>query len=858
MLFGNGSRRARPRSSPWTIQYRKTELGYAASEIEEPEYPQHPGPFLEHEDYGLIFSIEGHLHYRNPANPSEYEKDRKVPARWIDSLETDFQDNLWLASWFSGLHRFDGNSWINYTTADGLASEEAMYVLNGKFNPGLWVATRKGLSRYDGKSWTTHALHPSFEFLQNSGSLAEARTGELWMNFSNENWLLNTKSSNNEVQELHRCTRYIADGQEPDTTIVSYDRELSGPANAYFSWKGRDAWDDTPEEDLEYSYRLSGGEWSPFSPSTEATLRDLSSGDYTIEVRARDRDWNVDPNPAIATFKVIPPLWKRPWYIALVAFTLLAFVAFIVVIVRLRLQQAVAMREFKLDFFTNLSHELRTPLTAILGPLESSLARAKDPQEKKELNMISRNANKMLGLINQLLEFRKVELGMPRQTPQDGEIIGFIFDSVHSLSSIWEKKEQTVDIDSNLKSHRCSFYPDELSRIIDNLLSNAIKYTPNCGRLSVTVNIEAETDNHHLYLKISDNGIGIPSDKLMQVLDPFYRLPSTDERETGSGIGLALVKDLVHFWGGTIELNSSTSGSNRGTKVELALPLIAAASSPPADDKNRSTDRAEIPSERSEVPRILIVEDDEDLRSFLRDRLSKKYDVSVAANGRQGMDTLARSSHHLILSDVMMPEMDGIDFCRAVRENQEICHIPIILLTARSADEHYAEGIENGADEYFTKPVKMSKLIARIENLLKSRRQLRDLFSKKLQIEPQEIAVASLDQEFLTKAIKIVEEHMGATDFDVDNFARKMATSRSTLNRKTKAITDCSPAEFIRSMRLKRSAQLLISTNVAVGEIITHCGFPDASSFSRSFKNEFGLSPGRYRSEKRRSETDKL
>ncbi|MEM9157983.1 MAG: ATP-binding protein [Verrucomicrobiota bacterium] len=871
MVFGNGTKNNLENFDGGIVQYKRNPKGFEASAVIPPRSTVSPGVLAAHPDYGLIFG-DKIVHSKNPPNAPKYTDSIAFPRKWIDHLTVDHRSHLWVARWGLGLFRFDGEGWKQFTVKDGIAGLDTVYVLNGKTLKGLWAATQQGLSRFDGTAWTQHALDESFVFSQYSGALAETQMGELWMNFSNRHWLLNTfQDISQGIDSDHYCIRYSADDQAPETRLIRFEDRLNEPASAIFSWAGQDPWNNTEEDKLEYSYRLSGGAWSPYRSSTETYFLDLSAGNYSFQVRARDRDWNVDPTPATVSFSVIAPLWKRPWYIALVAATVISIVALIVTIVRQRMKHIIELRDFRIDFFTNLSHELRTPLTVILGPLERMVARADYLMDKSTLDMLVRNASKMLRLVNQLLEFRKLELGKLEYSPSQGELVSFVKDAIHSLTPLWEKKRQTVEITTNRQSYRCGFDSDKLVRIIDNLLSNAIKYTPKKGTISIDLRIEEskETDTPRVHLAIKDNGVGIPPEKLSQVMDPFYRVPSNIKEEAGSGIGLSLVRELVELWGGTIAMQSPVPGEKNGTQVTLTLPLdevrgksedirsdetivqphrqtaklTLAAIAEEQDEPQESANE----SRQTDRPSILLVEDNDDLRAYLTSELSEKYQVSAASNGKEGLDTAIENPPDLILSDVMMPEMDGIEFCRKIRENGEICHIPVILLTARSAEEHYIEGIDNGADEYFTKPIKTPKLIVRIESLLKSRRQLYDLFAKQIEIEPKKIAVVSADQKFLEKAIKLVEDNMQTESFDVETFAREMAMTSRTLQRKIKAITGLPPSEFMRSMRLKRAAQLIASSDLSISEIMTYCGIYESSSFSRAFKKEFGLSPTDYR-----------
>ncbi|MBK1879705.1 response regulator [Pelagicoccus mobilis] len=361
------------------------------------------------------------------------------------------------------------------------------------------------------------------------------------------------------------------------------------------------------------------------------------------------------------------------------------------------------------------------------------------------------------------------------------------------------------------------------------------------------------TEGEALQLDVSDNGIGIPKEKIPNVTDPFYRADYNLGDQGSSGIGLALVSGLVQVWGGHIQIESETGGPKRGTAVTINLPLnlfkgsIANPEFNSVAPEPEELNEQELQEETVSKPSILVVEDNPDVLKFLKDEISEHFEVRSAENGIEGLEKISESHPDLIVTDVMMPEMDGIEFCRKIREDNETCHIPVIILTARTADEHYIEGIETGADEYFSKPVRAELLIARIHNLLNSRQRLRDRFTEQVLVEPQSVTVVSSDKLFLERAIKTLEDNMQTEGYDVEAFANDLKMSRVTLYRKLKAITGMPTVDFIRTMRLKRAAQLLKATDLPIGEILIQAGYYDASSFSRAFKKEFDMTPTQYR-----------
>ncbi len=854
IVFGNGSDAYYDDRPGGAVIYHPANSETEFNVVSEPFFPHRPANITSNRENELWIA-GSNLYKKVSVNSPDLNRKDRFRRNWTDHIIVDSMNNLWVANWRSGLFRFDGEDWEEIRDERDNSQIQATYILEGTTQNGIWIASIEGLHRFDGHGWSYNVFDGDFKFAKESATLVESTDGSLWLNFSHRNWFVNSPSSHTRRSHIHRSIRYRPDNQAPETEFVRQTDQLEEPANAFFSWRGQDRWEDTPRDDLTYSYRLSGGDWSEFSERTEIALLDLPSGNYTLEVRSRDYDLNVDASPALATFRVLPPLWKRAWFITALAGVLIAAVVLITIIVQQRIRYTLALTEFRIGFFANLSHELRTPLSVILGPLQGLIQNAKTSKDRQSLEMVQRNANKLLGLVNQLLEFRKVELGKLEFYPQAGEIISFTKDAIYSLSPLWEQKQQRVKITLHPSPFYCEFDPDKLIRITDNLISNAIKYTSVAGAIHIVAEVIQDQDNDpRLILKIEDDGRGIPKERLAHITEPFYTARNKNREKNSIGIGLALVKELVSLWNGSLEIESETKGPRRGTRVHVTLPLHPAKTeedTPVVLDPVSDEESDEHPLAGSHQnglrKKVLVVEDNPDLRCFLVTELSAYFEVDSAENGLIGIERSIEAPPDLIISDVMMPEMNGIELCRKIRETPEISHIPIILLTARTAEEHYLEGIQSGADEYFGKPVSAPKLIARIQNLLQSRQNIYELFAKQVVVEPTKIAVVPADQLFLKNAIQIAEENMRTEAFDVDAFAQNMAVSRATLNRKIKAITGISPNAFIRTMRLKRAAQLLASSDLSINEIFFQVGFLDASNFSRAFKREFGKSPSDYR-----------
>jgi DNA-binding response OmpR family regulator len=432
-----------------------------------------------------------------------------------------------------------------------------------------------------------------------------------------------------------------------------------------------------------------------------------------------------------------------------------------------------------------------------------------------------------------LLEFRKIEKGRWTLNHEGGEIIGFTKEAVLSHEPVWQGRKQTVTIVAVPESFLCGFDSSSLQKIVDNLLSNAIKYSGEQTALRVGVRMTRIDGHDHYILEVEDQGPGIPVHEQKHVLQPFYRV-RRDSHHEGSGVGLAMVNQLVGLWGGSVQLQS---------------PLQA-------DGHHEAAEANDLASRRTEDdrPTLLLVEDSEDMRQVLVDAFHEDYHVIEAGDGDIGFQLAQKLNPDLVVSDVMMPGMNGNELCEKLKTTPETSHIPVVLLTARSSAEHRLEGIRSGADDYIAKPLDLKHLAARIENLLGSRRELRKKFAKQLVVEATEITVTPTDERIFTKAIKVVEDNLMEEEFDVERFAQLMGMSRSTLKRKLNAVTGLSPQPFIQQIKLKRAAQLLTSGGVNVSEAARMVGFSDLSYFGSVFKTEFGCTPSLYA---RRAKTEK-
>jgi signal transduction histidine kinase/DNA-binding response OmpR family regulator len=524
---------------------------------------------------------------------------------------------------------------------------------------------------------------------------------------------------------------------------------------------------------------------------------------------------------------------------------------------RKKVAQQASLDQMKSRFFTNISHEFRTPLTLIIGPIEDLLNDKNAQKFREPLLYIHRSSKRLLQLINQLLDLSKLDVGNYQLNTTRDDIIPFVKQIVHSFSSMAHRKnillETEVDprLKNDFRDEVVSFYFDEdiIEKILTNLLANAFKFTPADGNIIVSICL---SENAMLELKVEDTGTGIPSEKLPFIFDRFYQADDSHKKQyEGTGIGLALVKELVELHNGTISVESTI---NSGTTFSCYFPFNKKVlSKNTAINKTLFENPVEVITEAENEEheengnggqaRVLVVEDQQDVRKYIRSKLADAYIVLEAKNGKEGFDMARQHIPDLVISDVMMPEMDGFELCQQLKTDDFTSHIPVILLTARAEDIDKLTGLETGADAYLIKPFNSKELLLRVHNLIELRKKLRKKFSGKLLVKPSEITVTSKDSEFMQRLLDTVEKHISDEKFSVEQLGHEFGMSPSQINRKLKAIINQSAVEFIRSIRMQRALELLKSDQATIAEIAYEIGFREPAYFSRVFKNHFGYPP---------------
>jgi signal transduction histidine kinase/DNA-binding response OmpR family regulator len=623
-----------------------------------------------------------------------------------------------------------------------------------------------------------------------------------------------------------------------------------------------------PEKN-KYAFKLEGldHDWNYVGNQRSATYRYLPAGTYEFKVKATSQD-NVWPAQyASIQLVILPPFWKTPFayflYFLTVAFTAYGAISFRkkqdVLRKRLRIEKTQRKRERlmvqeKLSFFTEVSHEFRTPLTLMIGPLEEILMRegAYTPVGRK-LKMVYKNAHKLLNLINKLLDYRKVETGNMVLKVKEDNIVSFVEEIFITFREMAIRKNIRFEFYSEQPSIVTWFDKEKLEMVLNNIISNSFKYIGRGDAISITVRHKnAEGTPDKAVIQIRDNGIGIPKNQLKYIFDWFYQ--GNKSSPVSSGIGLALAKKLVYLHKGQLYVESE---EGKGAEFTIEIPMGRdhfKANEIVIDEENASilfnadpsllADTDTEHSHKKGLKSFLIVEDDPDVRQFLKEFFERDYKIYESDCGSEGLEIAIEHNPDVVISDVMMPQMNGIDLCKQLKSNIKTSHIPVILLTAKTSFSHHKEGLEIGADAYITKPFSPEMLSLTINNLLQSRENLKR-FYRNLFITngSDKNELASPDGKLLHRVYEFLKSNLDKPEFSLDDLCEELAMSRSLLYKKIKMLTGLSPVEYIRSLRLAEAANLLKTGKYKVFEVVYMVGFTDIKYFRQCFVKEFGYPP---------------
>jgi len=826
----------------------------------------------------------------------------------IFAIHEDTDSNLWIATFGGGLNKIPREQKnkrfpeiIKFKKEQGLPSNEIYGILEGN-NNDLWISTNNGISNYDktedkfSNLGTSDGLQ-ALNFRKNA--FFKAKDGTMYFGgingfnkFNPDGFQKNTTPPKIEIVGFKVFNKDVEINEEIlgkailEKEISETDFIVLKNSHNSFSFEFSAMHFSSPQQN-QYKYMLEGfnEDWIEKDYDRRfANFSNLDPGDYVFKVMASNNYGFWNETPKELRIKILPPFWKAWWaylmYVIFFVFLMWLFRRYILISVdynnklkieKLEKRKLREINKMKLEFFTNISHEFKTPLTLILGPLQNLLEiKTTDLNTKESLLIMDRNAKHLYRLVNQLMDFRKAESKKLKVNAVFGDIVDFCENIVSSFHVLANKKHLDISFKSQVSELIAYFDHDLMEKIMNNILSNAVKFTPDNGSIRVSLSVvkprrqmsgRPGQKNPEFQIIVEDSGIGIPKSKTSKIFGRFYQVDDANNvGYTGSGVGLALTKKLVVLLDGSIDV---TSVENKGSRFVMSFPLIV--DSPSIDGKienilleegisefkcnisdNSVSKDSELETEEK-LPLMLIVEDNSDMQRFLKASFEGQYRIIQAFNGKQGLKKALDNIPNIIISDVMMPEMDGIEFCTKIKNNDITNHVPIIMLTAKGSVESKLKGLEVGADSYIPKPFDMRILEVKVKKLLEDRDILREKFRLKgITHDSKKIGINNTHKTFLEKAEKIIEENLMNNEFGVEDLALALSFSRMQLYRKFKSILGSSANEFIRNYRIKKAAHLLIETDLNVSEILYDVGFTNRSYFSKCFKQSFDMSPKEY------------
>ena len=766
-----------------------------------------------------------------------FNRPEKIGNRNIIGILEDDQQNLWLSS-DNGLLKFNPRQDLLqiFTVSDGLAGNA--------FNNNSFFRDSKGEFFFGGFNGITHFFPEKIQSNLKAGNIV--LTGVKLFNGPVEpgdaSGLLKENIANTSVITL----RHNQDILTLEFALLNF---IKSNKNSY-------------------AYKLEGydKDWL-YTRTPSASYTNLPSGDYNFLVKGANND-GVWSEPVSIKVNVLPPFWLTWWAYCLYILAAggIVFLALRYFLLGALLKKEEELHQVKLNFFTNISHEIRTHLTLIMAPVERML----DTDDttsffRQQLNSVRQNANRLLKLVNELMDFRKAETGNLKLLVHEQDLMPFLEEVYNSFRDICIQKKISASLISNADSIPLYFDAEQLEKVFFNLLTNAIKFTPENGRIWM----EIKEKEKEVIISITDDGRGIAPEFLDKVFTNFFQVDDHGHQNTGYGIGLALSRNIVQLHKGTVRAESgkdNITGINRTSFIvtlqkghqHFDHELLKDAKTLNAAETDKESGPAQkteqMQSNQSGRSSILIVEDNPELRHMIRDTFSSNYYVFEATNGEEGLHIATTQLPDIIISDVMMPKMDGIELCYRLKTDQRTSHIPVILLTAKSTQNDQVTGLETGADMYLTKPFSNKILELNVRNLLAAREKLKQLFQQQMSsfnfasnpAPVQLTALNTVEQEFLQRVIQIVEENMDHPDFGVDMLSRKVAMSAPILYKKIKAVSKMSVNDFVKSLRLKKAAQLLQEKQMTVYEVAFAVGYNDRKYFSQEFKKQFGKTPTEY------------
>ena len=810
----------------------------------------------------------------------------------FESIVVLFEDkrgNFWVGDFYSGLNLFNREKDLlqsTYSRQEGLSSPVLKGIIEDD-NNNLWLSVETGLFKFNIDN-QTFRHYSRVDGLPESSPLEshpfKGPGGNIYLNSVKGQIFFNPESIKDDPNPPQVLLTGLSLFNRPDEKL-NYDNLISELKIITLSYDQNDLKFDfvglhfsSPEKN-QYQYKLENfdQDWIEAGNQRFATYTNLDPGEYVFRVKAANKDGVWNESGASIAIILNPPYWATAWAYL---FYILLFVSIVYFIWKLQLRRIKIKNEFamskfeaqqlhevdkiKTKFFTNISHEFRTPLTLILGPSKQLTVNSNEEKTKATADLIHRNAKKLNKLVDELLDIAKIETGEMKLRASPFNLVALIKEIALSFYSLAERKKITFNLISEFDEIIVYVDKEKLDKILNNVLSNAFKFTPENGKISVTI----KTSKRDCEIAVTDSGTGIPQNELDKIFDRFYQVDGSHTREyEGTGIGLSLTKELIELHKGQIKVESQ---EGKGSVFHLVFPLgkehlkpeeifdlleeeketeiISKAFEEYSEKINHSSDFQL--SGELEIPTLLIVEDNSDVRNYINNILCNEYKIYEADDGEEGVQKSFNYIPDLIITDVMMPKLDGFQLCNKLKSDFRTSHIPVIMLTAKATMKDKINGLGLGADDYIMKPFEAEELKARIKNLLEQRNRLHEHFRKFGYTEIAKQHISSADEFFIQKTLSVINENLSNSAFGIEQLAEKLAVSRALLFKKLNHLAGESPGEIIKRLRLNKAAILIGKNSGNISEIALEVGFNNPSYFSECFKKQFGVLPSQYHQNK--------
>jgi signal transduction histidine kinase/ligand-binding sensor domain-containing protein/DNA-binding response OmpR family regulator len=833
---------------------------------------------------------------RNIIQPIQLHKKNEAviaDSKHITSIFRDSKNKIWIGTYGNGVYCYTEKDGViaHYNSTSGLLDEDVCSIVESE-DKNIWIGSKSTISELNiSTNKITSYNDKNGIYLLEMSHRAAFKSADGRLFFSGSNGFISFQpqslSSNNfippivfttfsvnnvrvEVDEKSEIlTKNLNEIEEIDLHYNQSNISISFAALNYIF----------PEHN-NYSIKLEGvdREWTNIGSRNEMNYANLAPGTYTFMVKASNNDGIWNETPAKLKIHISSPFWKTWW--AYIFYFLLLIAIFIVVLYYLKLKQELEAKitlkqleqdksdEFhieRIQLFTNFSHEMRTPLTMILTPLIDLIDKSEllTPLYKESLQLMQKNANRLLLLVNQLMDFQKTESGKMKLNVSENDMVDFLSEVYLSFNELAKTQKINFQFDNPYDKLPACFDENLFEKVCFNLISNAIKFSKENGNLKLALKMIANTEKNVfpdeaqddlkdtigdlLVITFEDNGLGISEKNLKDIFTPFYQVQASAKKiQPGSGIGLSLTRSIVKLSHGAIW---ATSEVNVGTVFTVVIPISKDNFNESEIEENKQSfsvdEHVELPLLPFETKNqtVLIIDDDDDIRHFIASTLSTSFKILTAADGKQGMEIATAEMPDIVLCDVMMPHITGLELCKKLKSNIKTGHIPIILITSRALSMQIQEGFNAGADEYITKPFRTSHLLLKINTLLQNRERLKNVYSKKFSLESLGIEVVSSDERFMTKINEIIQNNFSNQELDVDFIASELGMSRTNLYRKVKSLTNLSTIDLIINIRLLAAKRMLIESDLSIAETAYETGFNSPAYFTTSFKKQYGITP---------------